>query len=107
VLDVFVEENKEVIVEKARDLAQNKGPRAPGETLNSWKQAQQVMFIGLDLDTKARYELQAAALNKKLDCPPDAKKIYTYVMLCLQHVIIMLIIIRHLQQPSLHCTQDY
>ena len=94
-------------MEKARDLAQNEGPRPPGETLNSWKQARQVMFDGLDSDAKARYESQAVALNKKLDCPPDAKEIYAYVMLCMRHIIIMLKIIQHLQQPSLHCTQDY
>jgi hypothetical protein len=38
------------------------------------------MFDSLDSDAKARYELQAAALNEKLDCPPDAKEIYVYVM---------------------------
>jgi hypothetical protein len=90
-LDVFVEENKEAIVEKARELAQDEGPRAPGETLNSWKQARQVMFDGLDSDAKAKYESQAAAQNKKLDCPPDEKEIYAYVMLCMQCIIIMLI----------------
>ena len=80
-------------MEKARDLAQNEGPRALDETLNSWMQAQQVMFDSLDSDAKARYELQAAALNEKLDCPPDAKEISAYIMLCLQCIIIMLIII--------------
>jgi len=76
VLDVFVKENRDAIVEKTRHLSQNEGPKALGKTLSTWKQAQQAMFDALDPDTKARYESQAAELNKRLNSPPDVKEIY-------------------------------
>ena len=79
-LDVFGEENKDAIVEKSRHLAESDGPKAPGEVLNTWKQARQSMFDALDLDTKARYESQAAALNERLNSPPDVSEIYAYVI---------------------------
>ena len=80
VLDVFSEENKDAITEKTRHLAENEGSKAPGEMLNAWKQARQVMFDALDPDTKARYESQAAELNERLNSPPDAREIYTYII---------------------------
>ena len=79
-LDVFSEENKDAITEKTRHLAENEGSKAPGETLNAWKQARQVMFNALDPDTKARYESQAAKLNERLNSPPDVREIYAYVI---------------------------
>jgi len=75
-LDVFVEENRDAIVEKTRHLSQSEGPKAPGETLSTWKQARQAMFDALNPDTKARYESQAAELNKRLNSPLDVKEIY-------------------------------
>lgn len=79
-LDVFVEENRDAIVEKARHLAQSEGRKTPGETLSTWKQTRQAMFDALDPDIKARYESQAAEMNERLNSPPDAKEIYACVM---------------------------
>ena len=41
-----------------------------------WKEAWQAMFNALNPDTKARYESQAAELNKRLNSPLDVKEIY-------------------------------
>lgn len=79
-LDIFVEENRDAIVEKARDMAQNEGRKASGEMLSTWKRARQAMFDALNPDAKARYESQAAEANERLNWPPDAKEIYACVM---------------------------
>jgi len=79
-LDVFSEENKDTITEKTRYLAENEGSKAPGETLNAWKQARQAMFDALNPNTKARYESQVAELNERLNSPPDAREIYAYII---------------------------
>jgi hypothetical protein len=79
-LELFSDENKEAIAEKIRLQTESEGrkPQPQGGTLNTW-QARQAIYDALDPNTKARYESQAAELNKRLNSPPDAREIYAYV----------------------------